>query len=52
MTKLGMKYSICKLCIQNNLPNVKISAFFNIQIQDLNIEYKQWKVDTPLFETK
>jgi len=29
-------YSIPKLCIQNNLPNVKISAFFYIQIRTIH----------------
>ena len=38
-----MMYFIQKLCIQNNLPNMKINVIYiyiyiYIQIQDLNIE--------------
>ena len=33
-----MMYSILKLYIQNNLPNMKINAFFYIQNMDLNLE--------------
>ena len=41
----SIMYSILKLYIQNNLPNIinceNYCFFFYIQIQDLNIEYKK-----------
>ena len=48
-----MMYFIQKLCIQNNLPNMKINVIYIYIYSNSGFEYriKKMKSSTPLFET-